>query len=84
MPRQDHRFWRGIFAPREGDMSQRSEMTKLLKAAQKQGCTVTRTKGSHWKVVTPSGAVIFTAFSPGSRTAIRDYRQRLRRAGVNI
>jgi hypothetical protein len=59
-------------------------MTKLLRAAKKLGCSVERTSGGHWKVITPSGEVIIAAFSPRSAKSVHDIRHRLRRAGVDI
>lgn len=65
-------------------MSHRSDMTKLLKAAKKHGCEITRTGSGHWLVITPNGTRITAAFSPSTSGGVRMVRQQLAKAGVRI
>jgi hypothetical protein len=60
----------------------RADMMKLVKLAKKAGCTAIRTGTGHWKITTPSGAVIITSFSPSTAGAYRDTVRALRREGV--
>jgi hypothetical protein len=59
-------------------------MKKLLRLAQKQGCTMQRLGSGHWRIVTPSGAVIVTSFSPAGPGAYRITLHELRKAGVDL
>lgn len=65
-------------------MSHRADMMKLIKLAKKAGCTVERTGSGHWKITTPSGAVLITSFSPSSPIPYRDTVQHLKKAGVKL
>jgi len=60
----------------------RSDMMKLMKRAKKHGCIVERTGGGHWKITTPSGAVITTSFSPSNPGPYRDTLRALQKEGV--
>lgn len=62
----------------------RNDMRKLLRLAQKQGCTTQRLGSGHWRIVTPSGAVLTASFSPGSAGAYRTTLHELRKAGVEL
>ena len=59
-------------------------MRKLLKLAEKQGCITERLGSGHWRVVTPSGVVITTSFSPASPGVYRITLHKLRKAGVDL
>lgn len=56
----------------------------LLAAAESQDCTVRRTKRGHWQVRTPSGAVLVHSGTSGDWRAVRNFRARLRKAGVRV
>ena len=62
----------------------RSDMMKLLRRAEKEGCLVDRLTNGHWKITTPSGVVIRTSFSPGNAGAYRVTLRNLRKAGVEL
>jgi hypothetical protein len=57
-------------------------MKKLLRLAQKQGCTTERLGSGHWRIITPSGVVLTASFSPGSASSYRATLHELRKAGV--
>ena len=61
-----------------------SDMRKLMRRAKKAGCTVTRTGGGHYKIITPNGTRIICSFSPRDNGAYRDTLRDLRRDGVQI
>jgi predicted RNA binding protein YcfA (HicA-like mRNA interferase family) len=56
----------------------------IIKAAQRQGWTVTMTGGNHYRFKSPAGPVVFTASTPSDWRAIRNIVARLRRAGLDI
>ena len=62
----------------------RAEMMKLMKKAQKAGCSVERTGSGHWKIVAPNGTVTVTSFSPKNAGALRDVTKELKKAGVQL
>lgn len=62
----------------------RADMMKLIKRAQKKGCSAERTGSGHWRITTPSGEVLTASFSPSSPGSLRDTIRDLRRAGVEL
>lgn len=59
-----------------------SELTKILKAAEKQGWRVERTKKGHYKLYAPDGKNIVTApGTPGRGRAVANLVSQLRRYG---
>jgi predicted RNA binding protein YcfA (HicA-like mRNA interferase family) len=62
----------------------RSDMRKLLNRAEKQGCTVERTGGGHWRITTPSGKKIVTSFSPKNAGAYRVTIRALKKEGLDL
>ena len=65
-------------------MSHRGDMMKLMKLAKKAGCSIERTGSGHWKITTPSGAVLIASFSPSSPLPYRDTVKHLLKAGVKL
>jgi predicted RNA binding protein YcfA (HicA-like mRNA interferase family) len=55
-------------------------MRKLIRNAEKQGLTVERSSGGHWKVSNKEGAFIFLSFSP-STTVFHQSLKRLKSIG---
>ena len=60
----------------------RSDMMKLIKQAESNGCEVERTGSGHWKIVCPNGTRLTASFSPKSPGAYRDTIKALRKEGV--
>lgn len=57
-------------------MSNRSEMTKLVKDLQKEGFSVTRTGSGHWMVRPPQGSgSVVMSFSPAKRGLSQTLKQ---------
>ena len=76
---------RGTFHSKEKAMAgHRSDMMKLIRRAEKQGCISERLANGHWKITTPSGVVIRTSFSPSNPGAYRVTLRDLRKAGVEL
>ena len=66
-----------------GPMSDtRREMLQLVRALKKQGFTVERTGGGHWKVRREGGTMVIMAFSPRS-AAMQKTLARLKEIGYN-
>lgn len=65
-------------------MSHRGDMIKLIKLVKKAGCTVDRTGSGHWKITTPSGVTVITAFSPSKSSSYRNAVHDLKKAGVKL
>lgn len=59
-------------------------MKALVKAAKAQGWTVSYTGGGHYKFQSPTGAVVFTASTPGRSRALANTKALLKRNGLNI
>lgn len=57
------------------------EITKLARTARKQGWTVERTKGDHFRWTPPGGRYVITAQSPRRMESIV---RLLRKAGLEI
>lgn len=72
----------GLMAPGK---STTTELAKLIDACIDQGWRVVRGRGGHYKCFPPDGAtpMVTVGYSP-SRTALRDIRQQLRRAGLRV
>jgi predicted RNA binding protein YcfA (HicA-like mRNA interferase family) len=62
-------------------MSLRKELHQLAEEAEKQGWTITSTKGDHRKWVSPKGGIVFTSATPSDRRAIFKIRRDLRLNG---
>lgn len=60
------------------------ETRAILRVAMDAGWTVERTKSQHMKVTSPRGVVIITAGTASDRRACKNFRARLRRAGLRI
>jgi hypothetical protein len=58
----------------------KADLHRLLEAARKNGWRVERTKGSHYKLLHPNGAIVFAGSTPGSPRALRHLTADLRRA----
>jgi predicted RNA binding protein YcfA (HicA-like mRNA interferase family) len=52
----------------------------VLREARAMGFAIERTRGSHFKLTAPSGALVFAASTPSDRRAIHNIRADLRRA----
>lgn len=57
----------------------KKDLKRELRALEREGCTVERTRSSHWRVVSPDGAVVVVGSSPG-RCAVHRLRDNLRSA----
>lgn len=60
------------------------EITKLVKAAEKAGCTARRGGSGHWVITTPSGTVISISASPSDWRYLKNALADLKRAGVDL
>jgi hypothetical protein len=59
----------------------RKEVKKLVREAQRQGCTVRTGRRPHYKLTCPGGTVTLSS-SPSSQGAIKNMRADLRRVGI--
>lgn len=57
----------------------KADLRRLLKSARRRGWTVERTRGSHWKLRHPSGAVVVAGSTPSCPRAVLNTRADLRR-----
>ena len=62
----------------------RADMMKLLKKAEKQGCSVERLRNGHWKVTAPNGDSFHAPFSPRTPGGVTFIATQLKRAGVKL
>jgi predicted RNA binding protein YcfA (HicA-like mRNA interferase family) len=62
-------------------MSCKKELHQLLKKAEKQGWRVNRTKGDHYKWVSPEGQIVFSAQTPSDSRAIKNIIRDLAKKG---
>lgn len=66
-------------------MSHRKDMQQFVLGAEKLGCTVTYSGSGHWKIKTPSGAIIICPSTPRELSrSVKNTTARLRKAGVSI
>ena len=56
------------------------DLLRLLEAARKRGWTVERTRGSHWRLAHPGGALVVASGTPSCPSALKNLRAHLRRA----
>lgn len=62
----------------------RKEMSQIIQQLEDQGWTVTLTRGNHYKMVSPTGAVQFQPSTPGEGRALKNIKAQLRRAGAKL
>lgn len=55
------------------------DLARLLEAARKRGWRLERTRGSHWKLKHPSGAVVVSSSTPSCHRALLNLQADLRR-----
>jgi predicted RNA binding protein YcfA (HicA-like mRNA interferase family) len=58
----------------------RHDLAKLLRQASACGWQLSRTRGGHWLLRHPSGAVVVTSGSPSDWRTLRNTRAQMRRA----
>jgi predicted RNA binding protein YcfA (HicA-like mRNA interferase family) len=51
-----------------------------VRAAAREGWVATRTRGSHVRLIHPSGAIVICSGTPGGQRVVRDVKADLRRA----
>lgn len=62
-------------------MSCRRDLERMIREYRHVGWEITRTKGSHWKWVSPDGKVIvYSSGSPSDYRALRKHQGELKRA----
>lgn len=61
-----------------------SKFRDLVEAAKKQGFTIERTKGNHWKFIPPdkTKVIVIVAGSPSDFRAINKITSRLKNSGL--
>lgn len=59
----------------------KKDMSQLVRTLQTDayGCTVTKTKNGHWKVVKPGRQPVFMSSTPGDRHALDNAKADVRR-----
>lgn len=57
---------------------------ELLRALQRQGWIVGRTKRGHYRIVGPAGQVVYTSGTPSDHRVYYNFRAKLRRSGANV
>jgi len=62
-------------------MSGRKDVEVLVQKAREQGWTVTKTKGSHYKWVSPLGGLFFSTSTPSDFRAIDNLKRDMKRYG---
>lgn len=60
------------------------DLARLLTAARTRGWLVERTRGSHWRLLHPSGALLITGTTPSCPRALRNLAADMRRAERRI
>lgn len=64
-------------------MASKKEIKPLIKRAEAQGWTITRTRGDHLKWTSPTGGgVYFSSSTPSDRRAIHNIEKDLIRRGL--
>lgn len=64
-------------------MSMKKEVQQLLDRARADGWTVEKTKGSHYKLTHPSGALVYCSYTPSDYHAIKNIEGDMRR-GIRV
>lgn len=62
-------------------MANKGDFKAIMKSAQAQGWTITRSRNNHLRWHSPSGQVVFSAATPSDHRAIRNHVTMMRRAG---
>lgn len=62
-------------------MSSNKDFRQLIQEAERQGWEVTKTNGGHLRWASPSGRVVFSAFSPSDGRALKNTMRELRIGG---
>lgn len=62
-------------------MSSNKDFRQLIQEAEDQGWEVSKTKGGHLRWLSPSGRVVFSAFSPSDGRALKNTIRELRIGG---
>ena len=62
----------------------KKDMQQLLRRLEGYGCTVTRNKKGHWKVLIPGGGIYFLSHSPSDNRALANAIADLRKKGVPL
>ena len=60
------------------------EINKLMRSARKQGWDIVQIKSGHLKWVSPVGDIIYSAFTPSDRNAVKQIQRELRLKGFII
>jgi len=66
------------------DLCMKKEMKVLVRAAEREGWLVKRTKRGHYQWLPPQGRVIVTAGTPSDHRALRNIKSDLRREGLCV
>lgn len=64
--------------------SQDKAIRSLVRLAECQGWTVTRTRRNHLKFCAPNGGVYFTGSTPSDHRAIKNATTHLRKMGLTV
>lgn len=62
-------------------MGSKKDFQQLIKQAERQGWVVTKTKGNHLRWVSPSGRIVFSAFTPSDKRGLLNTIKELRVGG---
>lgn len=65
-------------------MSARRDLKDMLRRAVEAGWTVTKTRGCHWLLRSPSGARVVTGSTPSDGRALLNFRADLKRNGLEL
>jgi hypothetical protein len=60
------------------------EINSLIVIAEKQGWNITQSRSGHIKWLSPTGAIVFSAFSPSDRHAYKNIKKQLIAKGIEI
>lgn len=65
-------------------MANKNDFKDMIKAAEKAGWTVERTRGGHLRWKSPKGPVVFSASTPSDHRAVKNHVSEMRKAGLNL
>lgn len=62
----------------------KKDMDHIIQCAKDAGCVVSKTKGGHWRIVTPDGVLIFLSSTPSDWRATKNAVALLGRYGIDV
>lgn len=62
-------------------MKNRKDLMQLMREAEDQGWTVSKTNGGHLRWLSPQGITVFSSYSAGDHRTLKNTKSQLKAAG---